>query len=117
MAGVSSRSVVPRRPLGVTTSPEKPAYFSHHTSRLSGGGLRWVAASGAEGIESIRIALGQQESDGDKVTEGEQASPSKLAASRRRSCRVRLFFPSPTGEVQPGERIFSVALQGRDGPV
>jgi hypothetical protein len=103
----------PSPPVGVTTIPEKPAYFSHHTSRLSGEGLRWVAASGAEGIESIRIALGQQESAGDKATEGKQASPSELATSRRHSCQVRLYFSEPNREVQPGERIFSVALQGQ----
>ena len=90
----------PSPTIHVTTVPDKPNYFSHHTSRLSGEGLKWVAASGVEGIESLRISLDEQES-ANKQTED---SP--------KSYVVRLYFSEPNSGIQPGERTFSVAMQG-----
>ncbi len=72
---------------------EKPKWLRRHARQFDGEGLRWVAASGVEGAESIKIPLGRPES---------QTVP----------CTVRLYFAELAGHA-PGERVFDVALQGK----
>ncbi len=69
-------------------------WFRHHASQIAGDGLTWVAASGVEGIRSVRIPLGQS-ADG--------------VVPRRYT--VRLYFADPD-DLAAGARIFDVALQG-----
>jgi hypothetical protein len=68
-------------------------FFRLHPS-LVDGPLPWVCASGALGVQSIRLALG-----------GPSAQPQRYT--------VRLYFAEPE-DLRPGERPFSVALQGEE---
>jgi outer membrane protein assembly factor BamB len=77
----------------VTLEPRDLAWFRRHSSQISGEGLSWVAASGAKGIKSLQISLANKD-----------AAPRKY--------KVRLHFMEPD-DVQPGERVFDVSLQGR----
>ncbi|MBX7166189.1 MAG: PQQ-binding-like beta-propeller repeat protein [Pirellulales bacterium] len=78
----------------VEMTPPDARVFRHHASQLSGAGLKWVAASGVEGVRSIRIPLGR---GGDKRPES--------------SYTVRLYFAEPDDH-RPGDRVFDVSLQG-----
>jgi outer membrane protein assembly factor BamB len=75
----------------IATTPEKPTWFRRHSLRLQGGDLKWVEASGARGLESIRIKLSGKESSGPQ------------------SYTVSLHFMEPDGK-KPGERVFDVTL-------
>jgi outer membrane protein assembly factor BamB len=75
-------------------------WFRHHSSRISGAGPAWVAASGVEGVEKVTVRL----------------APEEPPAPRRtppRSYTVRLHFVEPDAAVGPAERVFRVVLQGR----
>lgn len=76
----------------IKTDPEKPEWFRRHSSQIGGSGLAWVAASGAKGLRSLRINLAEKDGSVRPYT-------------------VRLHFAEPDG-VAPGERVFSVRLQG-----
>ena len=82
----------PSPALRVTVSPESPHWYRQHTSTIGEGELPWVAASGAEGIESLTFQLRDSRSQPHHYT-------------------VRLYFAEPH-DVQPGARKFDVALQG-----
>jgi hypothetical protein len=56
--------------------------------------MPWVCASGVEGVESVRLALADPALPGRRYT-------------------VRLYFSEPD-DLQPGERRFNVAIQGRE---
>jgi hypothetical protein len=76
--------------LPVTVSPEKITYHYHHSMRVNGGeGWPWIAASLAEGIETISI---------NGLTKGTYV--------------LRLTFLEPD-PIKPGERIFDVIHQGK----
>ena len=75
----------------VTTEPRRPDFFRHHPSRMQGDGPTWVAASGVSGLESVTI-----------TPRGDDFGPAT----------VRLYFAEPD-QLEPGERVFSVMLQGR----
>jgi len=79
----------------VKVRPAKPKGFRHHMSHIEDGDLKWVAASGLEGVESITIELGRK-------------------ARTPRSCAVRLYFAEPAASAEAGERVFTVNLQGKD---
>ena len=66
--------------------------FRWHSSRTSGEGIRWVAASGIDGVRKLSIDL--------SPTEGPPIPYS-----------VALVLIEPQS-VAPGERVFDVALQG-----
>jgi hypothetical protein len=77
----------------VRVSPAKPDWFRRHASQVEGGGPSWVAASGAKGIKSLTVDLNKDK--------GEE-----------RAYTVRLVFLEPD-RLKPGQRVFSVALQGQ----
>ncbi len=79
--------------VAVTTEPQQPEWFRRHSSQISGPGLNWVAASGAKGLTALRIKLA-----------GGDEQPRKYT--------LRLHFAEPD-DVQPGERVFAVSVQGR----
>jgi len=83
----------PSPEVGVRSVPDAPKWFRHHSSRYTGEALRWVAASGAEGLSEAHIALG-----------------SSSDAPRRYT--VRLYFAEPE-DLEIGERVFDVSLQGK----
>jgi len=80
--------------LDIRLTPETPSWFRRHSLRLADGNLKWVEASGARGLRSIRIRV---------AGKGE---------SVERSYTVRLHFLEPDKK-QPGERRFDVALGDR----
>ena len=73
------------------------AWFRNHSSRIESGPLRWVGASGVEGIASVTVTLAG----------GKPAS----APVRSGSYTVKLVFAEPH-EIGPQRRIFDVAIQG-----
>jgi outer membrane protein assembly factor BamB len=77
----------------VTLEPRDVEWFRRHSSQVSGSGLPWVAASGAKGIKSLQISLANKD-------------------AAKRKYKVRLHFMEPD-DVQPGERVFSVNVQGQ----
>ena len=79
--------------LSVKVQPAGPKRFRHHMSSIETGELKWVAASGLEGVESLTIRLG-----------GRAAAP--------RSYTVRLHFAEPAAGAKAGDRVFTVGLQG-----
>jgi hypothetical protein len=82
----------PSPPLPVSVQPEQPDWFRHHSSRVTGDALPWVAASGAKGLESVTLVLDE-------------------AGAQERRYDVALHFMEPDA-VQPGDRVFDVMLQG-----
>jgi outer membrane protein assembly factor BamB len=77
----------------VAIEPREPEWFRRHSSQVAGPGLAWVAASGAKGLTSVSVKLADK-----------NASPRKYT--------LRLHFMEPD-VTQPGERIFSIRVQGR----
>jgi len=82
--------------IAINTDPAKPRYFRKHASLIDGDGLKWVAASGARGLNSITIKLAQSKAD-----------------LKLRHYTVRLHFLEPDKIRRPGERIFDIALQNK----
>ena len=82
----------PSPEIRVTTQPGEPLQFRRHSSLLPDGELRWVAASGLEGIREVSIDLGEREAG---------------------TYTVALVFSEPDG-MDAGRRVFSVSLQGRE---
>ena len=78
----------------VRTVPEVPESFRYHSMRVAGSGLKWVAASGLKGVESLSITL--DESGGPE-----------------RRFTIRLHFAEPD-RIAPGQRVFDVKLQGQN---
>ena len=71
--------------------PPRPTWFRHETSRVEGGGLTWVGASGAKGIEEVIVALG----------------PEDHAAGL---ADVLLYFAEPE-DLEVGDRVFDISVQ------
>ncbi len=83
----------PSPELPVTTEPAEPKYFLNHSSRVSGAKLKYVEASGVEGVRKISVKLTPSMEQTQKYT-------------------VRLFFMDPE-HGKAGKRVFDVALQGK----
>lgn len=79
----------PSKDRKVSVEPAKPGIFRVHSSTLAGEGLKWVAASGLIGVDSITIPV---EDDGD--------------------FQVRLIFAEPEDDAKAGERVIDVTVQG-----
>jgi outer membrane protein assembly factor BamB len=79
----------------VKVRPAEPKRFRRHMSAIEDGKLKWVAASGLEGVESMTVRLA-----------------GKGAAAR--PATVRLHFAEPEADAKPGDRVFTVNLQGKD---
>ncbi|MCP5526289.1 MAG: PQQ-binding-like beta-propeller repeat protein [Verrucomicrobiales bacterium] len=77
-------------------------YFRRHPTQVQDPALPWVTASGVEGIESLSV--GMVSGGGKAATDGHQGA---------RTYTVRLHFSEPR-ELAPGDRVFTVSLQGRD---
>ena len=76
--------------------------FRRHSSQATGEGPAWVTASGVEGLSSlsVRTLLGD-------------AADQQTGLERPSAYTVRLYFLEPRALV-PGDRVFSVSLQGRE---
>ncbi len=79
--------------VNIQIEPNAPQWFRRHSSQIDGPGLAWVAASGAQGLTSLKIQLAPTDKQVRRYT-------------------VRLHFAEPE-DVQPGERVFQVKLQGQ----
>jgi hypothetical protein len=117
-------------------------WFRFHRSRVSGEGSPAVAASGVKGVRALTLWLvprpesvlasgippgagsdDAEESDSGKVSLTssdlgvDQASngeaPKPEASSPERPYTVRLHFLEPEADVQPGQRVFDVVVQGQ----
>jgi outer membrane protein assembly factor BamB len=100
--------------LDVTVTPEKPSWFRRHSLLLRQGDLKWVEASGARGIRSIRIGLSGRQAHEESGRSSSKRKAADLEAPdgplpAPRSYTVSLHFVEPEGK-QPGERVFDVAL-------
>ena len=84
----------PSASLEVQVQGKTPKWFRQHSSKVRGGRLNWVAASGVEGVSKVRVTL-----------------PGLELPQRR--YQVNLFFLEP-GSGKTGQRIFDVAIQGRE---
>lgn len=80
----------PSPELAVDVAPSDARWFAAHSSTLPAGDLHWVGASGVGGAKTVTLTLD---------------------AIRGRGT-VRLVFADPD-RLAPGERVFSVKLQGR----
>jgi outer membrane protein assembly factor BamB len=76
----------------IVVSPKEPAWFRRHSSQVQGDGLAWVAASGAEGIISLKVTIGD-----------------KKSAARIYTVRLHFVEPQP---LNVGDRTFDIRLQG-----
>jgi len=111
----------------VVIEPDDHEFFTHHSSwalpssiphsalRTPHSALPWVAASGAKGVHSLTVTLAG------RLTKWRRDHPTVLsrwlARTRRpksppQSYTVRLHFVEPD-DAAPGDRVFSVSLQGR----
>ncbi len=85
--------------VAVKSEPDKPQWFRRLSRQVRGEGPAWVAASGAIGLSSLTVELEKKAEDD--------------APSNPVPYTVRLHFAEPD-DVAPGERVFTVALQGRE---
>ncbi len=86
----------PSPQLTVSVSPLESRPYRRHTSQIEGDGLKWVAASGLDGVTSVQVSL---------IPEGEGPREQRLHS-------VRLYFSEPAHR-QIGQRVFDVSLQGK----
>jgi outer membrane protein assembly factor BamB len=77
----------------ISITPAKPDWYRRHSSQITGEGLNWVAASGVQGLTSVKMKLGTSGTEPQTYT-------------------LRLHF-AELAEVEPGERVFSVNVQGK----
>jgi hypothetical protein len=77
----------------IKVAPVSAQWFRRHESVIKGGAPKWVGASGVKGVEAVYVGLSRQ--------------PTKLTYT------VRLHFLEPD-RLTPGQRVFSVALQGKE---
>jgi outer membrane protein assembly factor BamB len=91
---VEHPSVGGKSPTAPITMDGAVEYLRKHSSRLSGEGLPWVAASAVKGLSSLILTL-------------------DMDAKSEAPYTIRLTFAELEG-LKPGERVFDVALQGRD---
>ncbi len=121
----------PDLPIHVET--DQPKLFRHHASRVAQGSapnqdmLRWVGASGLEGVSAITIRPFVQPKNPDLDDEGHVQAFQKNALNQTireilpnaSGCfsspapfTVRLYF-AEVGHVAAGDRVFDVVLQGK----
>ncbi len=109
----------PSSDIAVQITPEDVTTFSHHSSRIQGDGLKWVAASGIAGVSSITITLVKASTetlppDSNVANRKEPVDHGAVAEPiEERDYTVRLYFAELDG-LKPGERIFDVSIQGQE---
>jgi hypothetical protein len=97
-------------PLDIAVTPEKPSWFRLHSSRLRGGNLKWVEASGAIGLRSVRIGLSGRGAEKSRESDAPGAGPERTDTNK--TYTVHLHFMEPEDK-EPGQRRFDVALNGQ----
>ena len=94
----------PSAKIPVIITPEDCRRFNHHSSRIQGDGLKWVVASGIEGVSDITVTLAAKPGG---IDSQEEEQPGQV-----RPYTVRLYFAEPD-EIMPGKRVFDVTIQGK----
>jgi outer membrane protein assembly factor BamB len=79
--------------IDVKVTGKKLEWYRHHASTVEGP-LNWVTSSGVKGLASMTVKLSRGSLEGGHYT-------------------VRLYFAEPDG-LKAGERVFSVAIQGKE---
>ncbi len=79
----------PSNDVGISIEPATAGVFRIHSARLHGDELKWVAASGLSGVESISVPV-----------------------KREGTYRIRLLFAEPNEDASPGDRVMKVSVQG-----
>ncbi|MCX5643997.1 MAG: PQQ-binding-like beta-propeller repeat protein [Phycisphaerae bacterium] len=100
--------------LDVTVTPQKPSWFRRHSLLLRQGDLKWVEASGARGLRSIRLGLaghkpGLKFDVSSLKVQVPSPQTSDVTVPTPKSYTVCLHFMEPDDK-KPGERVFDVAL-------
>ena len=91
----------PSPEVSIAVGPDRREYYYHHSLWVEGGeGMSWVTASGVEGAENISVGFIPEQYEG---ADANDVLP----------YTVRLFYAEP-GDAKPGERVFSVSLQGEE---
>ena len=80
----------PSNDVGVAVKPPNPGAFRIHSAAIRGEELKWVAASGLSGVESISVPV-----------------------KREGTYRIRLLFAEPDKDATPGNRVMDVTVQGK----
>ena len=80
----------PSNDVKLSVKPPKPEAFRIHSSVIRGEELKWVAASGLSGVESISVPV-----------------------KRDGTYRIRLLFAEPDEDARPGDRVMKVTVQGK----
>jgi hypothetical protein len=88
--------------LDIAVTPDPPRWFRRHSLRLKHGQRKWVEASGAKGMRSIRI----------RVSGLRKEKQPSVAPAEERSFTVRLHFMEPEDK-ELGQRVFDVAIGQR----
>ena len=94
----------PSPDVAVEFAPDSLRWFRHHSSRIVDGSLPWVAASGVQGVERIKVTL--------VTTAAENGEEAATAPAPPEPYTVRLYFAEPD-DMAPGQRLLGVSLQGR----
>lgn len=102
--------------LGIEGLAESAEYFRRHSSQVrdDGEALTWVAASGLKGEGEIVITPSLRRPFLERTSKSGKSSTQEPLVKRDYSMiphTVKLYFSEPGG-MQPGERVFSVSLQG-----
>jgi len=79
----------PSAKVNVTITPKTAATFRLHSTSVQSGDLKWIAASGLQGVTRVNIAV-----------------------KENGNYRVKLHFMEPEN-LKAGQRVFDVALQGK----
>ena len=79
--------------VSVTTLPESPKWYLHHSLTYGEAGQAWIAASGGVGLRELKISIAQNREE-------------------KRPYTVRLIFAEPE-DIQSGGRVFDVSIQGK----
>ncbi len=75
----------------VTVNFDNGGFYTDHSSRISGEGLSWVAASGCRGISGLEL---------------------DLKAAEKATYSVNLYFAEPDNR-SSGKRVFDISIEGR----
>jgi len=103
-------------------------WFRRHSSRVSGQGPAWIGASGAEGVRCVTLQMlpaklvdpfAPKDYDAQSAPrlffklDESPSQPQPANDLPTQSYSIRLHFIEPDADVQPGQRVFDVALQGK----
>ena len=91
--------------IDIDLRPADPTWFRRHSLRVRRGELKWVEASGAKGLRSIRIRVaGRKEEE-----EEEEEQDLTDSVAEPQIYTVRLHFLEPDS-LKIGQRVFDVAI-------